>query len=267
MSTHDLHRVTILKVGELEVPGPQVFWMSAWDEWLPLHFNVLVVEGGGNCLLVNTGPPADLQQLNRHIQSMLGTRATFKQCSDERLQAQLDRIGLRVEDITHIVVTPFTLYSTSGLPLFPNAEIFLSKRGWVAFHTTHDHPHDSRWTTLSPETLRYLVLDAWDRVRLLEDEDEIVTGVRTWWAGAHHRASIAVEIDTVAGVVVASDAFFYRENVLDNRPLGITESLDEALACYARVRRVADHIVPLNDPNLFGLYPDGVISTSSRPHA
>ena len=254
------HGLRILKVGQMDVPGPQVFWMSEWDRWLTLQFNVLLVQGDGVTALVNTGPPADLAPLNAHIQAMLGERATFIRSADETLQAHLTRLGLKPEDVTHIVVTPFTLYSTSGIPLFPSAEICLSKRGWLAFHTTHDHPHDPRWATLSKETLRYLAIDAWDRVRLLEDEDEVVPGVRTWWAGAHHRATIAVEIDTPAGVAVASDAFFYRENVLDNRPLGISESLEEALTCYARVRRVADHILPLTDPRLFEDYEDGIVA-------
>lgn len=252
--------VRLLKVGQMDVPGPQVFWMSAWDRWLTLHFNVLLVEGAGVRMLVNTGPPDDLEPLNAHVRSVLGDRATFVRDEDERVEAHLEGLGISPDEITHVVVTPLQLYSTSGLPLFTNAQICLSKRGWVAFHTTHDHPHDVRWATLSKRTLSYLVLDAWERVRLLEDEDEVVPGVRTWWAGTHHRASVAIEIDTAAGVVVASDAFFYRENVLDNRPLGIGESIEEALTCYARVRRTADVVLPLNDPRLLDEYAGGVVA-------
>ncbi len=255
-----LYGLRVLKVGQMDVPGPQVFWMSDWDRWLTLHFNVLLVQGHGVTMLVNSGPPADLTPLNDHVRSVLGPRATFQRTKDERIEAHLERLGLTADDITHVVVTPLTLYSTSGLPLFARAEICLSKKGWIAFHTTHDHPHDVRWATLSKETLSYLVLDAWDRVRLLEDEDEVAEGIRTWWAGTHHRASLAIEIDTTAGVAVASDAFFYRENVADAKPLGISESMDQALACYARVRRVADHIVPLNDQRLTRDYADGVVA-------
>jgi hypothetical protein len=255
-----LYGLQVLKVGQMDVPGPQVFWMSEWDRWLTLHFNVLLVRGNGVTMLVNTGPPDDLGPLNEHVRTVLGQRATFERTDEERIEAHLTRLGLTPDDITHVVVTPLTLYSTSGLPLFSRAEICLSKKGWIAFHTTHDHPHDARWATLSKSTLSYLVLDAWDRVRLLEDEEEIAPGIRTWWAGTHHRASLAVEIDTTAGVAVASDAFFYRENVAEGRPLGISESMEEALRCYARVRRVADHIVPLNDPRLAREYAHGIVA-------
>jgi hypothetical protein len=256
-----VYALRILEMGRMEVPGPQVFWMDAWDEWLTLAFNVLLIEGDGVRALVNTGPPDDLTAFRRHVQSVLGERARFERADDQHLLRQLDRLGVPPESITHVIVTPFTLYSTGGIPWFANARICLSRTGWLHFHSTHDHPHDVRWATLSQDVLRHLVIDAWDRVRLLDDEDEIVPGLRTWWAGAHHRASLAVEIDTPAGVAVASDAFFYRENVLENRPLGIGESMAEALACYERTRRVADHVLPLNDPRLLELYPGGVVVT------
>ena len=60
--------------------------------------------------------------------------------------------------------------------------------------------------------------------------------------------------------MVASDAFFHYENVEDDRLLGINESMYEALACYERTRRVADHVVPLYDPKVFDRYPGGVLA-------
>jgi hypothetical protein len=138
---------------------------------------------------------------------------------------------------------------------YQNATICLSKRGWTFFHETQNHPHDARWATFSKEVLHHLVIDAWDRVRLLEDEDQIAPGLRTWWAGTHHRATTAIEIETDEGVGIASDAYFYLENVTENRPLGISESMAEALTCYERVRATASHILPLTDPRLPELCP------------
>jgi hypothetical protein len=252
--------VQALSVGRTEIPGPELFWMSEWDQWFPLSFNVVLIRGDGVTALVNTGAPDDLGPLNTIWKSILGDRAEYRRDPSETVLAQLDRVGVRPQDVTHVVATPFQLYSTAGIPLFPNAQICLSKRGWVHYHTTKEHPHDNRWASISPEVLVHLVTDGWDRVRLLEDEDEIVPGLRVWWAGAHHRASVAVEVDSSAGTVVASDAFFYYENVEDGRLLGINESMYEAIACYARTRKVADHIIPLYDPKVFDRYPDGVVA-------
>jgi hypothetical protein len=257
----ETYSIRALPVGRMDVPGPQVFWMDAWDTWLPLRFTVLLVQGNGVTALVNSGPPDDLGPLNAHIRSVLGPRAEFVR--DERLVPQLERAGVAPDEVTHIVLTPLQLYSTSGIGSFPNASICISKRGWVAFNTVRDHPHDVRESMFLPEVLRHVVGEAWPRVRLLEDEDELAPGLRVWWAGVHHRASVALEIDTAAGVAVASDAFFYRENVLENRPLGIGESLQEAIDCYARVRRVADLVVPLYDPKLFETFADGIVAGSA----
>jgi glyoxylase-like metal-dependent hydrolase (beta-lactamase superfamily II) len=258
--TSTRYTVRALCVGRMEVPGPQVFWMDAWEDWLPLSFTVLLVQGHGVNALVNTGPPADLRSLNAHIQSLLGPRAEFLVNEGDELPAQLERLGVASGDVTHVLLTPLQLYATSGVPLFPNASICLSRRGWIAFNTIQDHPHDSRHSMFLPEVLHYIVCEAWERVRLVEDEDQIAPGLRAWWAGVHHRASMAIEIDTARGVLIASDAFFYRENVLENRPLGIGESLQEALDCYARVRRTADVIAPLYDPKLYDSADGGVIA-------
>ncbi|MEH1122937.1 hypothetical protein [Micromonospora sp. CPCC 206061] len=252
--------VRALPVGRTEIPGPELFWMGEWDHWFPLSFHVLLLQRDGVTALVNTGAPDDLAPLNEIWTSILGERSRYERDATETIEAQLDRVGVRPADVTHVIATPFQLYTTAGIPLFTNAQICLSKKGWVHFHTTHQHPHDNRWTSLSRDVLVHLVTDAWDRVRLLDDEDEVVPGLRTWWAGTHHRASIAVEADSAAGTVVASDAFFYYENVEDGRMLGINENMYEGLACYERTRRVADHIVPLYDPKVFDRYPDGVIA-------
>lgn len=251
--------VQSVKVGGVEVPGPELFWLSDFDEWYPLAFQVVVVRDGDTVALVNTGPPEDLTAINELWVSMLGERGTFQRAPEEEIVAALASVGVAPDDVTHVICTPFQLYSTGNIPLFANAEICLSKRGWVHYHTTHDHPHDSRWNSISEEVLVHLVTDAWDRVRLLEDEDEVVAGLRTWFSGTHHRASVAVEVDTDDGVVVISDSFFYYENVEDGRLLGINENMYEALATNERALRVARHLVPLYDPKVFERYPGGVV--------
>ncbi|MCL4318548.1 MAG: hypothetical protein M1596_01425 [Firmicutes bacterium] len=252
--------VQMVKVGEGSVPGPEVFWMSHWDEWLPLCFQVGIVRGPRSCVLINTGPSDDLSPMNNHWATFLGNRAAMQRQDEWKIQNQLGRLAITPEEVTHVILTPLQLYTTSNIDKFPNAIICLSRKGWLHFNATHSHPHDDRWNSISLPIYRYLTEEAWDRVRLLEDEDEVVPGIRTWWAGTHHRASIAVEVDTTEGIVVLSDAFFYEENVSQNHPIGICENIYEAMSTYARVRRTGQRIVPLYDPKIFAKYLDGVIA-------
>lgn len=251
--------VRSFKVGEVDVPGPELFWMSDWDAWYPLCFQVVLVQGDGVNALVNTGFARDPRVIRDLWISLLGERGRLRRSAQEEIEAVLGSAGLTPADVTHVLLTPFQLYTTGNVTLFDNAQFCFTKRGWVHYHTTHAHPHDNRWTSIARDELVYLVTDAWDRVRLLEDEDEIIPGIRTWWSGVHHRASMVVEVDSTDGVVAISDSFFYYENVEDGRLLGINESMYEALAAYERVLATAKHIVPLYDPKVFERYPGGVV--------
>lgn len=257
--------VQMVKVGEGEVPGAEVFWMRRWQEWLPLCFQVGVVRRADCCVLINTGPADDLTPMNTQWASFLGARAAMRRQEAWKIDHQLSRLNIKLNEVTHIILTPLQLYTTSNVHKFPNAKIYMSKIGWLHWQSTHSHPHDDRWHSIARPIFRYLTEEAWDRVHLLEVEEEIIPGLRTWWAGAHHRASIAVEVDTAYGTVVMSDAFFYQENVLDNHPIGICENIYEALNAYARTRQVAKHIVPLYDPQVFSRYPDGMIAPLPAP--
>lgn len=256
--------VTALTVAQFNAPGPEVFWMSAWDTWVPLAVNSVLAESNTAKVLINTGPPSDLSDLNAMWKLAVGERCQLTVNPGQRIEDQLADRGVRLDEITHVVLTPFQLYTFGGLHLFPNAEILVSKTGWIHFHTTHSHPHDSRWHSIPRETLVSMVTEDWDRTRLLEDEDEIVPGVRSWWTGNHHRASLAVEIDSTAGKVVASDAFFVYANVEDGRPLGISENMYEGLTAYQRARDTADHLIPLYDPTVQDRYPGGVIKGAKK---
>lgn len=254
------YAVRSLKVGEADVPGPVARWMSDWATWQTLWFQVALIQGSGVTALVNSGPPADLTELNRRWQGRQGQRAGMRRTPSEWIESALEAVRVVPGDITHLVLTPLQLYTTANVPLFVNAEICLSKRGWVHYHTTHEHPHDDRWISIPKDVLVHLVTDAWDRVRLLEDEDEIAPGITTWWSGVHHRASLTVEVETPGGIVAISDSFFVYGNVEGGPTLGISESLEEALWVRERVTRTARHVVPLYDPEVFHRYPDGIVS-------
>lgn len=254
------YSVRILPVGRGDVPGPELFWMSRWDQWHTLLFQSVLIQGDGVNALVNTGPARDLGPMNDHWAVMLGERARMRREPDQFITDQLGKHGLTPDDITHIILTPLQLYTVSNVPLFGNAQICLSERGWVHFHTTHSHPHDNRATSIPDEVLVHLVTEAWPRVRLLADEDELAPGLRTWFGGTHHRASVVVEVDTPRGVAAISDSYFVLENVQQDHPIGINENMYEALATYRRVRQNADLIVPLYDEKNLTRFPEGVVA-------
>lgn len=256
--------VRSLSVGTFEEPGPAVFWMRRWEEWISLRLQLILVRGEGRTILVNTALPDDLGPLRAEYPGAImwgepGTRGAIVRTPDELQVPALALADVRPEDVTDIILTPIVRYTTDTLDAFPNARIHVSKRGWVHYHTTHAHPHDSRGA-FSRDTLVHLVTDWWDRVVLLDDEHEIAPGLRTWHSGVHHRSSLVVEVDTAVGTVAISDSFFVYENIEAGIALGLNESFEEMAATNARVLRTAQHVVPLYDHRVFERYPGGIIA-------
>jgi hypothetical protein len=242
-------------------PGCELFWMDFHAPDEPLALVGLVIRTGAHVVLVNCGPdPATLppppdgdpMQTRQHILEVK---------PGETLPEALATAGTTVEEITHVIATPFQTYALGNILSFPNARICLSRRGWIDFHAPRwrNHPHDKRAACIPDDVLTGLVTHAWPRVRLVEDE-EIVPGIETFWTGTHHRSSLAVRIHSHAGVVIASDAFMRIENVIRRHPIGINESMEEALIAYDRMAREADILVPLYDPAVFDRYPGGRIA-------
>jgi glyoxylase-like metal-dependent hydrolase (beta-lactamase superfamily II) len=245
------YEVQVLKMGQCEVPGPEVYWMSRWETWETLFFWMVVVRGHGKTAIINTGPPSDLTAMNEVWAKAIDPRSQMVRLKSERPAAALATIGLRPEDVDHVLVTPLQAYATGNIPLFTNAQICLSRRGWIEdFHAPRFDMHIPRKLRIPDETLMYLEIAAPDKLRLLADEDEILPGLTCFWTGTHHRSSMAYCVETSRGRLIASDCFFKYGNVEDMIPLGIMESLEECMLAYHRIRKEADFLLPLYDPEV-----------------
>jgi glyoxylase-like metal-dependent hydrolase (beta-lactamase superfamily II) len=255
------YEVQVLRMGRCEVAGPEVYWMSHWNEWVELCFWMVVIRGNGVTAIINTGPPADLAALNERWSAAFGERGKLVRREDERPLAALDSLGIAPEQVDHVLVTPLQIYATANIQAFENARVCLSRRGWIEdFHAEKFPMHVPRELRLSDETLRYLLFQGRDRLRLLEDEDEILPGLRCFWAGVHHRSSMVYLIETARGTVAVSDCVFKYRNIETMQPLGIQESLEEFYVTCNRIKRDADIFIPLYEPEVIDRHPGGKIA-------
>jgi glyoxylase-like metal-dependent hydrolase (beta-lactamase superfamily II) len=251
------YSVQVVKTAEAEVPGPEIFWMSHWEQ---LFFYMVVAKGNGVTVIVNTRPPSDLSDLNSAWKAFAGSRCQMKRAEAERPEHALARLGIDPAEVDFVLLTPLQAYSTANLQLFPNATICCSRRGWVEDIVARDPVlHVPRHLCISDSVLQYLLFDAKDRFRLLDDEEEVCPGVRAWWAGTHHRSSMVYSFETSAGIVMTGDCAMKYANV-DGYPLGIAESIMEGETAYRRIRKEASIFLPLYDPEVLQRYPDGRIS-------
>ena len=254
-------QLQLLKMGQCDVMGPEVYWMSHWNDWVQLYFWMAVIHGHGKTAIINTGPPADLTELNQRWSSGFGERGKLVREESERPLTALAALGIKPSDVDYVLITPLQIYATANIQLFPNAEVCISKRGWIEdFHAEAFPMHVPRNLRISDETLRYLMFEGHEKVRLLEDEDEVMPGLRCFWTGVHHRSSVCYVVETAKGRVGISDCLFKYGNLEDGEPLGIQESLAEYHDACKRIKRETEIFIPLYEPDVFKRFPGGKIA-------
>ena len=256
------YEIQVLKMGQCEVPGPEIYWMSSWDTWETLNFWMVVIRGGGKTIVINTGPPPDLTALNEAWKKAIDARSQMVRQEAERPESALARVGIKPSDVDYVLITPLQAYATGNIPLFRNATICISRRGWIEdFHAPKFEMHIPRKLRIPDHVLQYLEIEAPGKLRLLADEEEVLPGIQAFWTGCHHRSCMAFGIETAAGKLMVSDCFFKYRNIEENIPLGIMESLDECMSAYARIRAEGKVLLPLYDPlvttRLRGVLPPG----------
>ena len=256
------YKVRVLKMGQSDIPGPEIYWMAHWDTWETIFFWMVVIQAENFTAIINTGPPRDLTELNKFWFHFAGQRAQMVRQESERPEAALKSIGVDPAEVQYVFLTPLQSYATANVPLFKNATVCISRRGWIEdFHAPLREMHVPRRLRIPDDVVEHLCIKAPEKVRLVPDEmTEIVPGIRTFWTGFHHRSSMAVCINTPKGTVVASDSFFNYENVEQDHPLGIAESLEECHNSYAKIRQAGKILLPLYDPDVLKRHPNGVIA-------
>jgi len=253
------YSIQIAKVGSQQAPGPEVFFMDSFDVFLPLWFTMAIVRGEGRTIAINTGFESDVGHLVDGFPKW-HPKAIFARSEDERVEAVLAKMGVQPAEVDTVVLTPLGSYSAGNISMFSNARICILRSGWAALLAPGPYSPDRPPTVGVPaRELNYLLTTGWPKVHLLEEDDQIAPGITTFFTGVHHPSSMAIVIETVDGRAVYTDSSFYFRNVEEDIPVGIGRSLEEARRSYARIRKVADLLIPAYDPDLFKRYPGGRI--------
>ena len=132
--------------GTFWVPGPEVYWMEAWNQREEMNALIYLVRGGGHNILINTGPPEDLTAINQAWLGFFGyPEAQIVRADDQLPRNILHSQGLTPEDISLVLVTPLQAYATANIHRFRNAIIGISRRGWIEdFQAPYYHLHVPR---------------------------------------------------------------------------------------------------------------------------
>src|ERR1700728_4258269 len=126
------YSVQAFNAGTFWVPAPEVYWMQGWGGREEMNIIMYLVRGHGHNILINTGPPQDLTILNRAWLEFFGfPEAQIVRTEEQYVENILGSQGLTPDDIAVVIVTPLQAYAMANIPLFRNAAICISRRGWI----------------------------------------------------------------------------------------------------------------------------------------
>ncbi len=252
------YKYDVVSIGTCKVPSLECYHMDISGDWEPFMFSFSLLRGGGKIILINSGLEDDPTDLNNFFGAW-HKNVVIK--NPVKTLNALDNFGIKPEEVDAIIITPITAYTVGALHHFPKADYYFGRKGWVDFWAgEQDQPRNVPGVFMPPNVRKHLALNLENRVKLLEDEHgEVFSGVRAWFAGGHHRSSMAYLVDTEKGVVGLTDCVFKYPNIEKNIPLGIAENIQENLATYRRLKEEADIIIPPHDPEVFDKYKNGKV--------
>jgi glyoxylase-like metal-dependent hydrolase (beta-lactamase superfamily II) len=255
------YSIKAIKYCEQTVPGPQMFHMARWDEWMEADFFVFLLRGDdGSIGLVDTGV-RDVHEINPFVVNGVGQRGRFRMdMATQSIPRLLRQEGVDPADVNYVLLTHLHYDHASNVKLFPNARFLVSRAGW---HLTLDPPAPELTPDVAfpRDVIGYLAGEARDRLILADDEEpEILPGIGAFYVGGHTPCSQAITVQTKQGIAVfPGDTVFYYENLDKNHPVGLAVSIVECYQAMERIREIGGILVPPHDPRLLQKHPDGVI--------
>ncbi|HLX44272.1 MAG TPA: N-acyl homoserine lactonase family protein [Bryobacteraceae bacterium] len=152
----------------------------------------------------------------------------------------LERVGLKPEDITDVIISHIHWDHADGFDLFPKAKVWIQKDEleYYAGEAWQGHKR----TAADPEDLLGLVkLNIEGHVGLVNgDAQEIIPGITCYIGGKHTYQSQYIGVNSASGtVVLASDNVYLKENLEKHVPIAATLDAESNLRAQDRMKQLA----------------------------
>jgi N-acyl homoserine lactone hydrolase len=237
-----------LSLGEGEVDSSFAVWQLTPGTKVKVPLTGYLILGGTEPVLVDTGvgDPAALSA---------SVGIPFTRSAEQTLSAALAKHGISVEDIGLVIMTHLHADHTGQLGVLPRAR-FAVQRSELQYAAAPLFPTP----LFDRHDIGLLTGALFDRIAFLDGDEEIVPGVRGVLTGGHSPGHQMLEVDVDSGLaIITGDLIFLIDPALEaGVPPGYITNLEETLRGIARIRRTADHVLPMHDRIVYELYPDGV---------
>lgn len=165
----------------------------------------------------------------------------------------LARMGVKPEDVDHVVLTHMHYDHIGNIALFPNATFSIARAELEYWTGPYADRPTIAWPVESEEIRLVQQLANDGRLQLVEDSHELFPGLRLTRLPGHTPGQLITEVTTRSGqIVLASDALHYYEEADLDRPFGTCHDLVDVYRSYDILREMAARpdtvVVPGHDP-------------------
>jgi glyoxylase-like metal-dependent hydrolase (beta-lactamase superfamily II) len=175
---------------------------------------------------------------------------------DEDPMFALEKVGVKAQDVTHLILTHAHFDHIGYVDAFPNAKIFVHRKelAWVMALP--------KWAVGYGSFCLDKLYKARNQIVPIDiDMYEIIPGIEIVYAGGHSAGSLAVIVSTKKGrACLCGDNCFLYKTIEEKLPIGLTNNLYESIAFLEKLPSLGEILIPGHDPKVYELFPNGLIA-------
>ncbi len=246
MPEHQIYAVKY--AGPFTSSGALLMWLKDWEKVVKRNYYIWYLEGTGGPVIVDAGVSPQLAG-EKNLAGYVNPAEV------------LLRIGIKADEVQHVVITHMHWDHSSGASLFPKAIFYVQKeeyRFWLKDPIVSYLPFKQFSDDASNAYLASL--EGTGRLVLLNGEQEILPGIRCLLAPGHSVALQAVAVETAKGIaILGSDCAHTFRNYRENWPSSFIMDLVAWVRTYDMLREKAssiDLMFPGHDAMMSENYPE-----------
>jgi len=242
------YKIYALKyAGPVKKCGAHFLWQKDWDKTRSGNFYFWCIRNKEQTILVDTGVSPDMA-IQRNLPNYINP-ATL-----------LFRLGVKAEEIQHVIITHLHWDHAGGVTLFPNATYYLHQKEF-SFWTKDKVSSTPPFKLLSDQNyINHLKAGKnVGRLVLIKEERQVFPGIKLIPAPGHSPGLMAVAVNTETGTaVVGSDAAYAFDNYSENWPSDVIFNMEDAIKTMEKLRKKASSpalLFPGHDTGMADHYP------------
>lgn len=180
-----------------------------------------------------------------------------------RPDLQLEKLGIKPDDITDIIITHPHWDHIGGIDLYPQARVWMQKDDYDYFTGEGWQADGNNGGFNKKDVIKVVQRNLEGLLTLVKGDDiEILPGIKVFTGSKHtFESQYAAVGEGNDKVILASDNAWFYYNIEHELPIPITFDTSAYTANLKRMKKMViqtDHIIPGHDPLVFSKFPEVV---------